>query len=162
MALPQSTINIVKNTVPLLREKGEAIMTRMYEILFEKYPETEPVFKNAVNQPAELAAAITTYAEDIDQLMFGDGRPVRDPYRLRYLVWVIENMAQKHVDAGVKPEHHPMVADALMTAMTEVLGAEVATAKVVDAWTEAYNFLAQTLQGREADIYADRLITANR
>ena len=140
MAISQNTINIVKSTVPLLHEKGEAITTRMYEILFEKYPATEPMFKNADNQPAKVAAAVTAYAENIDQL--------------ENLSGAIENMAQKHVGAAVKPEHYSMVADALMTAMTETLGAEVVTAEVAGAWTEAYNFLAQTLQDREAELYA--------
>ena len=62
-------------------------------------------------------------------------------------------MAQKHVKAEVQVKHYAMVADALMGAMTEVLGADVVTDEVAAAWSEAYTFLAQTLQKREATLY---------
>lgn len=139
MSISQQTREIVKSTTPLLKEKGEDVTTRMYQILFSKYPETEALFKNANNQPAKLATAITAYAANIDKLEnLGDA---------------VEIMAQRHVSAVVKPEHYPMVADALLTAMTEVLGADVVTDEVSSAWGEAYNFLAGILKKREKELY---------
>ena len=140
MSLSKNTIHVVKQTVPALRDKGEDITTRMYEILFSKYPETEPLFKNAVNQNVKVAGAILAYAENIDQL--------------DNLSDTLDKLAQKHVDVGVKPEHYPLVADALMSAIVDVLGSENVTDEVAAAWTEAYTHLAEVLQEREAKLYA--------
>ena len=142
MNFSKDTILTIKQTVPVLREKGEAVTTRMYEILFSKYPETKPLFSNAVNQNVKLAQAIVAYAEKIDQL--GD------------LEDVLDHLAQRHVRAGVQASHYACVADALMSAMVEVLGSDVATEEVTTAWTEAYNHLAQTLQAREAKLRAQQ------
>ncbi|MCD6389736.1 MAG: hypothetical protein J7L69_10025 [Desulfobulbaceae bacterium] len=140
MTISQQTIEIVKSTAPLLKEKGEDVTARMYPILFSKYPETEVLFKNANNQPAKLATAIAAYAANIDQLEnLGDA---------------VERMAQRHVNVKVKPKHYPMVADALLTAMTEVLGSDVVTDEVSSAWGEAFNFLADILKTREKELYA--------
>ncbi len=139
MSISKQTIEIVKSTAPLLKDKGEDVTTRMYQILFSKYPETEALFKNANNQPAKLATAITAYAANIDKL-----ENISD---------AVEIMAQRHVNVEVKPEHYPMVADALLTAMTEVLGADVVTDEVSSAWGEAYNFLSDILKKREKELY---------
>ncbi len=142
MSLSKDTILVIKQTVPVLREKGEVVTTRMYEILFAKYPETEPLFSNAVNQNVKLAQAIVAYAEKIDQL--GD------------LENVLDHLAQRHVRGGVQANHYACVADSLMSAMVEVLGSDVATEEVTTAWTEAYNHLAQALQAREAKLRAQQ------
>ena len=140
MSISKQTIEIVKSTAPLLKDKGEDVTTRMYQILFSKYPETEVLFKNANNQPAKLATAITAYAANIDKLEnLGDA---------------VEVMAQRHVGVNVEIKHYPMVADALLTAMKEVLGADVVTDDVSAAWGEAYNFLADILKKREKELYA--------
>ena len=73
--------------------------------------------------------------------------------KLENLGDAVEIMAQRHISAVVKPEHYPMVADALLTAMTEVLGADVVTDEVFSAWGEAYNFLAGILKKREKELY---------
>lgn len=139
MPLPPQQIATVKTTAPLLRTHGEMITTRMYEILFTKYPQTEALFANAENQPAKLAQAIVAYATHID--------------KLENLSNAVEHIARKHVGAQVKPQHYPMVADALLTAMSEVLGTEIITREVITAWTAAYHELAAIFQARETDLY---------
>ncbi len=141
MSLSAQQIATVKSTAPLLKTQGETITTRMYEILFAKYPQTEVLFAHAENQPTKLAKAIVAYATHIDK-----------PENLSN---AIEHIARKHVGAQVQPEHYPMVADALLTAMSEVLGTEVITAEVVVAWTAAYRELAAVFQAREAELYND-------
>ncbi|HEX5669904.1 MAG TPA: globin domain-containing protein [Sulfuricurvum sp.] len=65
----------------------------------------------------------------------------------------VEKMAQSHVMTQVKPIHYPMVADALITAMGDVLG-EAFTDVRKNAWIEAYTFLANILMQREQELYA--------
>lgn len=141
-SLSDSTIAIVKSTGPALRQHGVAITTAMYARLFQD-AEVKKMFDQAAQvsgeQPKRLAAAILGYAENIDKLGALDGAVAR--------------MVARHVQTGVKPEHYPKVAAALLPAIREVLGAEVATDAMLDAWAEAYQFLADILIAKEEIAY---------
>ncbi|PBN44460.1 globin domain-containing protein [Sphingobium sp. D43FB] len=141
-SLSDSTIAIVKSTGPALRQHGVAITTAMYARLFQD-AEVKKMFDQAAQvsgeQPKRLAAAILGYAENIDKLGALDGAVAR--------------MVARHVQTGVKPEHYPKVAAALLPAIREVLGEQVATDTVLDAWAEAYQFLADILIAKEKDAY---------
>jgi nitric oxide dioxygenase len=140
MSLSEATIATVKATIPVLKEHGLAITTRMYDVLFEKYPETKALFSGAPgDQPKILAAAVAAYAMNIDNLkVLGDA---------------VGRMTAAHVRTQVKAEHYPMVGDALLTAMVDVLG-DAATPAILDAWTEAYFFLGDLLIAKEKELYA--------
>lgn len=141
--LTPETIAIVKATAPALREHGVAITTRMYERLFVD-EEVKALFDQAAQasgeQPKRLAGAILAYAENID--------------KLQNLTAPVERMVQRHVETGVKAEHYPLVAAALLPAIRDVLG-EAATDEVLDAWGQAYWVLAEILIGKEAARYAE-------
>jgi len=140
--LAPETIAIVKSTAPVLRGHGLAITTRMYERLFENKA-IEAMFDRAAQesgeQPKRLAAAILAYAENID--------------RLEALTPAVGRMVARHVETGVKAEHYPFVAEALLPAIRDVVGA-AATDQVLDAWGQAYWFLADLLIAAEAEAYA--------
>jgi len=140
--LSPTTIATVKATAPALREHGVAITTRMYERLFVN-EDVKAMFDQAAQesgeQPRRLAGAILAYAENID--------------RLEALGGPVARMAARHVEVGVKPEHYPFVADALLPAIRDVLG-EAASDEILTAWGEAYWFLADILIGEERALYA--------
>lgn len=140
--LSEQTIAIVKSTAPALQAHGEAITTRMYERLFVN-ESVRALFDQAAQdsgeQPRRLAAAILGYAQNVD--------------KLQNLTPVVERMVQRHVETGVKAEHYPLVADALLPAIRDVLG-EAATDEILTAWGEAYWFLADILIGKEKEVYA--------
>ncbi|MGB4923098.1 MAG: NO-inducible flavohemoprotein, partial [Candidatus Nitrotoga sp.] len=71
---------------------------------------------------------------------------------LEVLGGAVELIAQKHASLQVKPEHYPVVGENLLASIREVLGAG-ATDDVINAWAEAYGFLADILIGREKQIY---------
>lgn len=131
---------IIKATAPVLKEKGEEITTVMYEFLFERNPELKELFKDAEpDQYKKLANAVYAYAANIDKLeVLGKG---------------IETMASVHVKTKVQPEHYPLVGGALLSAIEKVLG-DAATPEVINAWKEAYFFLADVLIQREKELYA--------
>ncbi|WP_312162603.1 globin domain-containing protein [Phenylobacterium sp.] len=135
---------IVKSTAPALQQHGLAITTAMYARLFEN-AEIAAMFDRAAQasgeQPRRLAGAILAYAKNID--------------RLENLGPAVQSMVARHVDTGVKPEHYPHVANALLPAIREVLGADVATDEVLAAWGEAYWMLADILIAAEAQAYED-------
>lgn len=141
----ENTKAIIKSTAPLLKEKGEEITTVMYKFLFTRHPELQELFKDAEpDQYKKLAAAVYAYAANIDKLeLLGKG---------------IETMALAHVKTNIRPEHYPMVGGALLSAITEVLG-DMATPEVMDAWKEAYFFLADVLIKREEELYETMMET---
>jgi hemoglobin-like flavoprotein len=135
-------MEIVKATAPAIEQHGVEITTAMYARLFRN-PEVKAMFDQAAQasgeQPRRLAAAILAYAKNID--------------KLGNLGAAVERMVARHVETGVKPEHYPYVAEALLPAIREVLGAEVATDEVLAAWGEAYWMLADILIAAEAQAY---------
>lgn len=141
--LTPATIAIVKATAPALQEHGLAITKRMYERLFVN-EDIKALFDQAAQesgeQPKRLAAAILAYAQNID--------------KLQNLTGPVERMVTRHVETGVREEHYPYVANALLPAIRDVLG-DAATDEVLAAWGEAYWFLAHLLIGKEKALYAE-------
>jgi hemoglobin-like flavoprotein len=139
-ALTDERKKIVKDTAPILKEKGEAITTRMYEIMFSEYPDAKELFKNApTNQNQILARSIMAYAENIDNLGNLEG--------------AIERIAKHHIETDIKPIHYPWVIESLLQAMVDVLG-DAVTPAIKEAWFAAYWVLAFTLINREEELYA--------
>jgi nitric oxide dioxygenase len=139
MPLTVSTIITVKASIPVLEKYGLTISSRMYDILFEKYPDTRAMFSQAPEQqPNILAAAVAAYARNIDNL--------------GSLADAVSKISKTHVRNNVKPEHYPMLGDALFTAMQDVLG-DAATPEVLEAWKEAYFFLSDILIEQEQVLY---------
>lgn len=135
---------IVTSTVPLLESGGEALITHFYKKLFNDYPEVLPFFnqsnQNGGAQQRALANGVLAYAKNINNLE-----------RLGPLVAIIIN---KHVALQILPEHYPLVGTSLLKAIREVLGEEIATDSVLEAWGAAYGQLADILIGAEKGIYA--------
>jgi nitric oxide dioxygenase len=146
--LSPHTIAVVKSTAPVLVKHGVEITTRMYQIMFVD-KEIEALFDRAAQatgeQPRRLAAAIVAFAQNVDNL------PA--------LTSAIERIAARHVATHVQPRHYPIVAQALLGAIRDVLGA-AATDEVIEAWTQAYGLLADVLISREGELYGERLSAA--
>jgi len=140
MSLSPKTIEVVKATAAPVAANAEAITTRMYEILFADFPETKVLFEGSnPDQHKKLAMAISAYAANIDNLTM--------------LSMAVEKMASTHVLKKIKPEHYPMVGTSVLKAIKDVLG-DAATDEVLEAWKEAYFFLADILIAREKELYA--------
>ncbi|NML35025.1 NO-inducible flavohemoprotein [Paraburkholderia antibiotica] len=136
---------IIKATVPLLESGGEALTTHFYNLMLSEHPEVRPMFNQANQasgaQPRALANGVLMYARHIDQLeQLGD---------------LVAQIIHKHVSLNVQPEHYPIVGSCLLRSIREVLGADVATDAVIEAWAAAYQQLADLLIGLEEKIYAE-------
>lgn len=139
---------IVKSTVPLLESGGEALTTYFYRKLLSRYPQVRPLFNQAHqasgDQPRALANGVLMYARHIDQLeQLGD---------------LVAKIINKHVALQILPEHYPLVGECLLEAIREVLGAEIATDEVINAWGNAYQQLADILIGAEEQIYEEKAL----
>lgn len=135
---------IVKSTVPLLETGGEALTTHFYKIMLGEFPQVRPLFNQAHqakgDQPRALANSVLMYARHID--------------RLEGLGDLPSQIVNKHVSLQVQPDQYAIVGACLLRAIREVLGADVATDEVIDAWAAAYQQLADILIAAEEQVYA--------
>lgn len=138
--LDQKSIDIVKSTAPILKERGEEITREFYRDMFERYPEVQPMFdmgkQSSGSQPRALANAVWNAAINIDNME-----------NMRAFV---TKVGQTHVDSQVKPEHYPIVGECLLRAIKTVLGADQ---EVLDAWEKAYGELAKFYIQIEQELY---------
>ncbi len=140
--LTKQQIELVKATVPVLREHGVALTSHFYKRMLSHNPELMQVFnmghQRAGFQQQALAGAVLAYAENIENL------PA--------LLGAVAHIANKHVSVGIRAEHYPIVGNHLIASIKEVLG-DAATPELIDAWTAAYMQLADVLIGAEKAIY---------
>ncbi|KAE8952857.1 hypothetical protein PR003_g34196, partial [Phytophthora rubi] len=141
-----TTIVILKATAPVVKEHGTEITSNMYRIMFSEFPEVKNLFNmshhrvagatkggaapGVSRQASALANAVIGFAANCDRLTnLGDAVP---------------RMVHKHVSLDIRAEHYPIVGGCLLRAIKIVLG-DAATDEIIDAWKEAYWFLADLL-----------------
>lgn len=138
-------IELIKATVPVLREHGVALTTHFYKRMLEGNPELRNVFNQAHqargHQQKALAGAVLAYAEHIENPAV--------------LLPAVKHIAAKHVTIGIRAEQYPIVGRHLLASIREVLG-EAATDELVDAWAAAYGQLAELLIQVEGSLYVEQ------
>ncbi len=139
---------LVKKTIPVLREHGVLLTSHFYNRMFKHNPELKHVFnvgnqKNKKQQTA-LAMAVLAYAEHIE-----------DP---GVLLPVIDSIGHKHTSLDIRRDHYPIVGKHLIASIKEVLGDD-ASDELLEAWTVAYQQLAELMAGHEQGIYNERTNT---
>ncbi|HEH1043867.1 TPA: nitric oxide dioxygenase [Staphylococcus aureus] len=140
--LTEQEKDIIKQTVPLLKEKGTEITSTFYPKMFKAHPELLNMF-NQTNQKrgmqsSALAQAVMAAAVNIDNLS------VIKP--------VIMPVAYKHCALQVYAEHYPIVGGNLLKAIQDVTGLEEHD-PVIQAWAKAYGVIADVFIQIEKEIY---------
>ncbi|MFL0238742.1 globin domain-containing protein [Mycobacterium sp. SMC-17] len=143
--LPPAHAEVVKATLPVVGGAIGEITPVFYRRLFAAHPELERDLFNRGNQAngsqqKALAGSVAMYAT----LLVHPDAPGAD---------VVERIAHKHASLGVAPDQYPVVYEHLFAAIVEVLGADVVTADVAEAWTAVYWSMADLLIGRERELY---------
>ncbi len=145
--LEQKTIDIIKSTVPFLRENGTELTKEFYRMLFINHPELQGMFdmekQKSGQQPTNLAGAILAVAENIDTL--------------EKILPAIEKIGVTHVKKNVLPEQYPIVGHTLLEAMKTILG-DLATDELLEAWGKAYEIIAKIFIDIEDNIYKNNYI----
>jgi len=140
---------IVKATIPLLKQHGETITRRLCSTMLAVHPELQAMFSPAwehdPGKARSLASSILTYAEHVDV-----------PERL---CGMIERISGRHGSFEVQAEHYPIVGRHFVGALGAVLGT-AATPDVLDAWAAAYADLAGFMVGRERELYDEGALLA--
>lgn len=154
VVLSDETRATVKATIPVLEEHGLQIARNFYSKLFSTFPVTCVFFnKDKVDtktgvppQVAALGGAVIAYAQHID-----DVTPIMP---------VVERICHKHVSRNVRGPHYNLVGACLLEAISDTLGPEVATEKVIIAWGAAFKFLADAFIATETALRKEAKVVA--
>lgn len=142
-------IELVKNTVPVLRESGVALTSYFYARMLKNHPELNNVFnldhQSSGRQPRALAAAVLAYADNIENPSV--------------LAKAIEHITTKHVSLDIQPEQYDIVGDNLLHSISEVLEVPMES-ELIAAWKVAFFQLADILISVEKQKY-DNLAAQN-
>lgn len=135
-------INLVKATVPVLRENGVALTGYFYNRMLGNNPELKETFnmghQRSGAQAQALAGAVLAYAENIE-----------DP---SVLLPVVELIAHKHVSLNIQAPDYNIVGENLLHSISEVLTISMED-PLIDAWAAAYGQLADLFTSTEKAIY---------
>ncbi|PJG59125.1 NO-inducible flavohemoprotein [Aeromonas cavernicola] len=143
--LDQTTIAVIKSTIPLLESAGPALTQHFYQRMFSHNPELKDIFnlahQRSGGQPLALFNAVAAYAKNIDNL--------------GALTGAVERIAHKHTGFLIQPEQYHIVGSHLLATLKE-LGGSAVTDEVLEAWAKAYGVLATIFIGRESEIYQEK------
>ncbi|MNF29591.1 Flavohemoprotein [compost metagenome] len=133
---------LIKATVPVLKSNGNALISYFYQRMLTNNPELKNIF-NMANQASgkqqdALTGAVLAYAENIENPTV--------------LINTLKSIGNKHVSLNIAPEQYDIVGNHLIGSIKEVLG-DLATTELIEAWTCAYQELAQIMIGIEAEMY---------
>lgn len=125
--------------VALVQESFEKIATRglefaesFYAELFAIDPSLRSMFSGDMREQNRKLLGALDYA-------------VRSLHAPDRFLSNIENLARKHVNYGVRPEHYTYVGNALLRSLKKELGAQF-TAELCDAWSDAFRGLAKIMK----------------
>lgn len=148
MSLTLEQIELVKATVPVLRENGVALTTYFYNRMLTNHPELKEVFnlghQRSGAQARSLADAVLAYAEHIENPAV--------------LAPVLDLIAYKHVSLEIHAPQYDIVGSNLLHSISEVLNIAMDD-PLIQAWAAAYGQLADVLVQAEKVIYDEHAQT---
>lgn len=129
--LADNQIKLVQDSFAKVAPIADTAASLFYDRLFEIAPQVRPMFKaDLTEQGAKLMKTL--------------GIAVNSLTNLEGLVPVIENLAVKHVEYGVKDEHYQPVGEALIWTLEQGLG-DAFTEETKEAWVAVYTLVADTM-----------------
>jgi methyl-accepting chemotaxis protein len=118
-------VEVLEQSFKAVSPKADALVSRFYERLFQKYPAVKPLFKDAsmADQKKKLLASLVLVIQNL-----------RKPDKLTE---ALQAMGARHVGYGALPAHYDAVGENLLAVLAEFAG-PAWTPAVKQAWTEAY------------------------
>lgn len=133
---------LVKATVPVLKESGVALTDYFYKRMLSNNPFLKETFnlghQRSGAQAQALAGAVLAYAENID-----------DP---SVLAPVVELICHKHVSLNIQAPDYDIVGENLLHSISEVLSIPMDDELII-AWGAAYQQLADLFIATEKALY---------
>lgn len=173
--LTPHTIAVIRATTPVISRHVAEIANRFYEIFFTRHPEMRALFSlsrgldDGERDPACRAVTVCPVrknnsrknvsgmqARAMAHTICAYTAQVADANSAGFEE-VLRKIAHKHVSHHVTPDMYPLLGSCLLEAIFSVLDGVAANMDVVDAWTDAYWFLAETLMMEEDRIIDDMM-----
>lgn len=118
-------VETLEESFDLVAPQGDELMRTFYDNLFEAAPSVRPLFE-AVDMERQRQALLN--------MLLVLRESLRD---LDDIIPDLEELGARHVEYGAKPEHYPVVGQALIGAMSQVAG-DAWKPEYTAAWQEAY------------------------
>ncbi len=120
---------LLNASLELVLERRPDFTPRFYEILFERYPEVQPLFsRNGGKEQAKmLQEAIIAAVENVENPS--------------WLQDTLSSMGRKHVEYGVTDEMYPFVGECLIAALSEIAGDDWSD-EIAASWVAAYGAIS--------------------
>jgi hemoglobin-like flavoprotein len=125
-------INLVQSTFAAIRPIATVAAELFYTRLFTLDPSLRPMFKGDMTHQGRMLMSMLNAA-------------VNGLTNLDALVPVVRQLGARHVNYGVRAEHYATVGSALLWTLEQGL-ADKFTEEVHEAWTMAYDLLADVMQ----------------
>ncbi|HJN93787.1 MAG TPA: globin family protein [Dehalococcoidia bacterium] len=131
--MPGLNVELLETSFALVAPRGEELVARFYDKLFEQYPAVEPMFAKTDRKKQEgaLLAALSTVVAG-----------VRSPEKL---VPVLEKMGEAHRGYGAVSAHYDAVGGMLLETLAEFAG-DAWSEELAEAWGNAYGVIAGAMQ----------------
>ena len=129
--LPSETKQLIRESWRTARGDVRPLTRRFYERLFELAPSVRPLF------PLDMRAQRRKLADSLHALV----NALDDPSTV---IMALTRLAERHDAYGARPEHYPVVGDALLDALRDQLGEEF-TPQVEAAWAELYGIASKVM-----------------
>jgi len=132
MSITATQIKLVQDSFARVAPIADQAAEIFYSKLFEYDPSLRKLFKNDMSEQGR-------------KLMATLGVAVKSLTDLNGLVPVLQKLAERHVDYGVKAQDYTPVGNALLFALKQGLGDDF-TPDVREAWVETFRLVAQTMK----------------
>lgn len=126
--------HLVRKSFAVVERQADVAALVFYRRLFELAPGVRPMFKSDIQEQAKRLMEMLAVALNLLE------RPAE-------LASELEDLGARHVAYGTRPEHYPVVRQALIDMFAEVMG-DGFTPEMRQAWGELYDFIeAAMLRG---------------
>jgi hemoglobin-like flavoprotein len=125
-------VETLEKSFDLVAPQGDELMRTFYDNLFEAAPSVRRLFAD-VDMERQRRALLNMLLVLRESL--GD---------LDDVVPDLEELGDRHVGYGAKPEHYPLVGEVLIGAMAEVAG-DAWRPEYTSAWQEAYQVVQDVM-----------------
>ena len=128
-------VGLLRDSFDLVATTNPNFTTRFYEILFDRYPQTQAMFPvgNRARQAEMLTGALVAVLDHLEDAP--------------WLTETLGALGAKHVGYGVTREMYDWVGASLLATLAEVAGSSW-TPELNAAWAEAYGAIVSLMVAR--------------
>ena len=125
-------VSLLRESFELVTTINPKLTTRFYEILFERYPQTQALFPvaNRARQAEMLTGALVAVVDHLEDAPWLKG--------------TLSALGTKHIGYGVTREMYDWVGASLLATLAEVAGSQW-TPELNAAWGEAYGAIVSLM-----------------